>query len=606
MKVAAAFFSFVLMPFFCLAVGGPFTGNFIILNAGLTNIGSAGVDIHLNIGTGPPYGSPIYIGFGSGLAPGVTYTIPYGGLYDNRIAGVSWTAAGDPPGTWQGTNGAVSIPSQDGGSVYLLVYPNGTNHCIPFPATVHNSSAGTVVAYWIQGGVTMFTTSLAPGMSYTYIYPCVDPTGLASCNWGYNLNPPVFGTDGNGNPISGNTPNDLNPGGAGNGNNLPGGGGGGTGGDAGAPPTQGTNGIGTNAPIIWGNLTNDNSLVDAAGFSILHADNQQMLLAMNAQIQQLQIGQSLNSNGYWFDGMWIQTNNNTTAVGLSNVVAAVESLSSNGAASLSSNVWVQNWPSNTISGTNLTVTGLSNVATETTLQGVTNLLGLIQEGQTNGSHLTNGMSLDTNWIGGVSAAGAALASSVQSGYGSLSIASVQPSVTGGGSGATTLGVATMTMTLDTSHVPGFSLLGYAKTIASFLVFLFTFAAMVKYTQESITRVINQRQVQGNLEMIEGLGFGGNLDVVTGAMYLAIIASALLAIPVATATVLLTMKGDLHDPSGAFAALASVAGGFPWAVVTQAFPLEACIVCFFQYFLYRYILMWPACFLARSIILLMIA
>jgi hypothetical protein len=142
----------------------------------------------------------------------------------------------------------------------------------------------------------------------------------------------------------------------------------------------------TNGPITFPSTNVDET--SQIGFDVLHADNQQMLQAMNAYIQGQGILQGIDSNGFWNDGIWIASNAGVTSSGLSNVVYAIERLPTNVPPSSptgASNVWVMNWPSNLLSGSNqfsvsnfVAITngiGLSNVATETTLAGISNLMG---------------------------------------------------------------------------------------------------------------------------------------------------------------------------------------------------------------------------------------
>lgn len=567
------------------AVDGQGTITFHLFNAGTTNFTP---------------GSVAVAGYYNGVYQGTETTfsdINPGQSTQNSAtsqANYTYAAYGTPPG------GSQVVSSQQPGSavsgdIWFVLFPGGTNHCMNIPQTVSNPTGLPVLGYWILNGATVYTTSIGPGLSATYTFTCVDASN-SKMSWGYNSSPPTMGTDGNGNIVSTGPANNGSSGGDGNilTNSS------GSGASSGSAPVSAPIVL-TNGPIAWGSTTSSAVSVDAAGFGILHGDNQQALLALNQIAQDLVNQYNMQSNGFWFDGMWIQTNTAATT-------NAIAKYSGGGGGSntinlnLTNNVAVSNYVAvtNFVNPDTNALAWLGQIATNTSV--LPSLYGDSTNGQ---AHATN--LLSTNFIAGNVTAGTALGNTLATALASADISSVKPSVSEPGSASVTIPViGAQVMTLSTSLIPGWSLTTIARDIMAALVFLYTFRKMVQVTEDKMLEALNQRQMQGNQQMAEGLTFGANLDIVSGLVYLAIVAAALVAIPTAITYTLFAFKGNISDVSGDFAGLASASSGFPWAVVTSLFPLSALITCFFEYFAYRYVLVFPALMVSRCIILFMLA
>jgi hypothetical protein len=304
------------------------------------------------------------------------------------------------------------------------VYVNGDTCTVAAPPVytnytfcVHNTdTVNSYGAYWIYNGVPVQVVTLAPGQSDCWTTPAIEVSPVAqnfTINYGEtpisNVLTNLFGSDTNSDvaPTIGFSPSG---GGAGSGT----GSGSGTnqitysGGGGSVTNSGGTNTVINTAPptvyaptntIVYsssGTAADNGTLT--SGFNLLHGDLVNLLTAdsvLNTTIQ----------NGFFSvtnDLGDIITYNYVLSNEEYQVVSAVTNLAahlnpSNSVAGGSSNVWVQNFPTNST---------LTNYATETTLVGISNILA---QTDTNGFLDTNAGLTVTGYTNATDAAAAAAA-----------------------------------------------------------------------------------------------------------------------------------------------------------------------------------------------------
>ncbi|HVU27383.1 MAG TPA: hypothetical protein VHG71_06565 [Verrucomicrobiae bacterium] len=233
------------------------------------------------------------------------------------------------------------VPFAKGYPVNLFAYPGGTNSSLAVSRTVFNYETTPVFAWFKQNGVLQYQQLIFPNQFATYTYPAVNPIS-DTLSWGYDITQAATLSDGNGGYIITNL--DLNNSGSYSaGNDI---------------SQQGVNSINqqsssnlvTQGPISYQSAAQTN--IDMAGFNMLASQNNQMLL--NQQ-------QAFN---YWTNAIGqiyaVRQDLEGRVIVVSNISGSMGGggAGSSNIVSLSSNVWVQNWPSNQ------TLQGISNVLSD--------------------------------------------------------------------------------------------------------------------------------------------------------------------------------------------------------------------------------------------------
>jgi hypothetical protein len=554
--------------------------NFTVINAG-TAPGTTAWMQWYNTGAGawndvaPAYPWPI--------APGAS------GQATNVVA----EAAGYT-GRWRArlstTNGLTTVVSAEqtitGASTFLgnftfVCYLVSTNNCIQVPATIHNSTGNVVFGYWMHNGVLEMSQSILPYSDAFYTYPCVNPA-TDNLKWGWNASAPLFGTDGAGNPLN-------QPGGTPIGGSTvpPGTGFSPTNNEPYNPTPQPMQPVLTNGVLSWAGLTNNAAMTDAAGFSLLHGDLVQANMGLNQLAATLGNLQNVDSNGFWWDGMWIQTNTARITSAITNQP------SSGGGGSNVVNVNV----TNDLSLTNvvqITNNFPTNIATESTLAGISNMLAtaLSSNGlDTNGIYgMLGSISNQANAAVGtesnlLSSLGAVLpqsAASIEGGGGDIVLANFA----GGGQ-----------FKLSLSDAQSHSLFNFTalKRLIGLFIWLATLTYLVREFYDILLRMLGVTQVEGSKQAGEFLGIGGNLDIVTAALYATIIFGIILGFSAASVYFLIhgMRVGELASIIGT---TSSMVGSFgqAWGYVTACFPVDDVIGAGIFYIVGEFVIMKPFC------------
>ena len=254
--------------------------------------------------------------------------------------------------------------------------------------------------------------------------------------------------------------------------------------------------------------------------------------------------------------------------------------------------------------------GETNYALETTAETGTNLLGLINSNSAGtygvesnlyawatNTFSTNGIAnpKDTNWIAGVQSTANSTATALNADFGTLEVAGEMPGVIPGGSGdALTIAMpGGHNFIMGSSVMPSLGAAVLARLAISALIWLRTYQKMVNVAARHVLGVLGQTQLGGNQQM----ALGNNADLPTGLSYVAIVAAALVAVPVALAPALLTTHVNFSGLSGAVGAVA----GLPmWSTCTQFVPVDTIFSAITTYFGFRYLLVFPAVSLSRII------
>lgn len=276
-----------------------------------------------------------------------------------------------------------------------------------------------------------------------------------------------------------------------------------------------------------------------------------------------------------------------------------------------SNVWVGNWPSNftTLPSTNSSANGFTNYATESSLSNVTNKLHYL---------VTNTMAAQAKWDaaagvlsntawtnGGFNQAG-----NVKSAY--LTGVGTAPgfdSLSGPDDGSIDLVDAGPHGARFTMHINSVNVSGLATVrslvipIMSWVIFLVTFMCVLNHTTVVMKQVTQAKQMEGNKQQAEFLGIGGNLDVVSGLAYAAIVVAFVVSMPVALVAYYNTFGTQVSSVSHA---VASASSSPIWKLVTTLVPFDSIISAFGSWFVFRFYVAEPLCTVGLIIVLFLIS
>jgi hypothetical protein len=334
-----------------------------------------------------------------------------------------------------------------------------------------------------------------------------------------------------------------------------------------APGAAGTNQT-TNGPIAYGTNAANNPTNGAVNGVIQAGDNALYTATVNGDNSLLQAIDQVDSD--------LKANTASTSNMLGQVTNALAHLTNGG--SSGSNVDYSGVLGQIESNTAATATNtgfLTNFVAATN-QLASNFLGQLtnmqSSAQTAGGSITNAF--------GSALGGFPTAPTIGSGVDGVSIATVpgQPDVL--------ISVASLPASFDTP-----------RTVISWVVWLMTYITMVRFAQEKVLRIMNQRQTQGSQEEI----LGCNATVPTAFAYAAVIAATVAAVPTAIASYLQTASSSISSFSG----LSTLASHPLWNLMTQLVPVSVIITAFFSYLTFRYLVAFPLIIVSVTLIMFLL-
>lgn len=161
----------------------------------------------------------------------------------------------------------------------------------------------------------------------------------------------------------------------------------------------------------------------------------------------------------------------------------------------------------------------------------------------------------------------------------LGIAPVVPTIPGAADGfieVPTFGLQP-TVKIDTTKVSLLSTLRpIVRAVIAAFIWLRTLTALLDTAYVCMQRVLNQRQVEGNKQLVDAAGFGGNIDIVTAGVYAAAIAALMFSMPVAFAGYVTTVRGHTD---GMGSALGSITSTPMWSIMTTFIPFDELVTAF---------------------------
>ena len=245
------------------------------------------------------------------------------------------------------------------------------------------------------------------------------------------------------------------------------------------------------------------------------------------------------------------------------------------------------------SGSNLDYTGILTEIASNTL-GTENNTGFL----TNFAQFSNQLSASfTAQLSNMQSAGVAAGNGISNAFGSaLSGFPTAPSVGAGADGVSIpTAVGAPDVVLSVAALPqSFDL---PRTVISWVIWLMTYVAMIRFAQEMVLRILNQRQVQGTEQEILGV----NVSIPTAFAYAAVVAATVAAFPVAIASYLQNTSSTI----GTFGGLASLSNEPLWNLMTQLVPVGVVITAFFSYVTFRYLIAFPLIIISAAIIMFLL-
>ncbi len=146
-----------------------------------------------------------------------------------------------------------------------------------------------------------------------------------------------------------------------------------------------------------------------------------------------------------------------------------------------------------------------------------------------------------------------------------------------------------------------SVVSVCQNVMGGLIILVFFLGVVGVTKTELMGVLGQRQIQGSTEEV----FGVNVSLLAGAGYASVLMAVALTIPVILGAWLVG-NGWVADIVSGWADMAGMSANPAWGMVTAAFPVSLFLSTAIGYWVYRYMLLTPACLLARVVIIFLVA
>jgi hypothetical protein len=288
--------------------------------------------------------------------------------------------------------------------------------------------------------------------------------------------------------------------------------------------------------------------------------------------------------------------------GLSNAVSHMTGGSGSNYFVGASNVWVMNFPTNYGGSTNGGLS-ITNYAEESSFENYTNWHGLlIKQANSNWLDASNVLAA-SGWTNAGVAASSAYKDAMASMMGSAPTAPAIDDPSDGDIEFTDPSLVEVHFHISTTLVNQLGAWRSAiNPIIAWSIWLSTFTMMLNHAMNSMFRLLKAKQVEGNKENVQFLGFGGNLDVPSGAAYAAVMVALVMSLPVAFEALLHTAFAHAGDGS----AIHSVSTSPMWHIVTTFVPMNEIVTAFFSWFVFRFFIADIACGSALMIVLLLLA
>jgi len=245
------------------------------------------------------------------------------------------------------------------------------------------------------------------------------------------------------------------------------------------------------------------------------------------------------------------------------------------------------------SGSNADYSGVLGQIQSNTL-GTENNTGFL----TNFGQITNQLSgWFTSQLSNMQSAAQAAGSSISNAFGSaIGGFPTAPSIEGGSDGVhiPTMGSAPDVVIGVASLPASFDL---PRTVISWVVWLVSYVAMIKFAHEKVLRILNQRQTQGTEQEV----LGNNLSIPTAAAYGAIVAATVAAFPLA----LVSFFQNASTSIASYNSLTALSGSPLWNLMTQLVPVSVLLTAFFSYVTFRYLVAFPLIIVCVTIIIFLL-
>jgi len=137
----------------------------------------------------------------------------------------------------------------------------------------------------------------------------------------------------------------------------------------------------------------------------------------------------------------------------------------------------------------------------------------------------------------------------------------------------------------------------ARNLCKWFIVGMTIYAMFCWAEKAVHKLFEQRQVQGNNQLIAGF----NINAPSALAYAAIIATTIAAVPLVLGVFMADSKAELAALAGAPAAVTALVG---WTYANAIIPVGVMITSFITYCTFRFLLGMPLLSVARFILVML--